>query len=488
MSAAVEPLLVEIEGGVILCLPPVLNTITTYVALEQEDWFEEEIAFVRRFLRRGMNAIDIGANYGVYGLTMAKAVGPGGRVVCIEPASETLAYLRAAIEQNGRTNIDLRAAALSAAPGRQRLRLEQSAELHRLDASSSDGELVEVETLDGVAEGFADGTLDFLKLDAEGEELNILKGGARTLARHSPLILFERKHVEVVNTPVIEALAAAGFAMYRVAPGLNMLVPYDPTSENRFQLNLIACRPDRAERLAADGLLAAVPPPAAEPDPQAWARDFGGKPYLAPFAARAGTADRAYGHALNLYATAMSPATRRRAFAGSARRAGSYARCDRPRRFGDAADVAGANRRRRGRARPCGAGAAPPAGRARHVCAGHGDGTVPRGQRAVRDAAAGSGFPAMVCRRGAGAIRPAARLLIAIRQRPPAARLRRLARQPLFLGADGAAAPADPHAHGPAADARTDRAAGQAQCDAPQRRLLGAAGSGRRINGWIDAG
>src|SRR5690349_9510323 len=105
MSAPFEPLPVEIEGDITLCLPPVLNAITTYVALEQEDWFEDEMAFVRRFLRPGMNAIDIGANYGVYGLTMARAVGPAGRVICIEPASETLAYLRFAIERNGLANI-----------------------------------------------------------------------------------------------------------------------------------------------------------------------------------------------------------------------------------------------------------------------------------------------------------------------------------------------------------------------------------------------
>jgi hypothetical protein len=45
------------------------------VLLEQEDWFEKEIAFVRRLLRSGMRAVDIGANYGTYTLAMARAVG-----------------------------------------------------------------------------------------------------------------------------------------------------------------------------------------------------------------------------------------------------------------------------------------------------------------------------------------------------------------------------------------------------------------------------
>ncbi|HEX2115712.1 MAG TPA: FkbM family methyltransferase [Alphaproteobacteria bacterium] len=311
MSAS---LFVEIEGGVELCVPPSLQTITTYVALEQEDWFEDELAFVRRFLKPGMRVIDIGANYGAYALTMAKAVGPEGRVLCVEPASETTGYLRRAIERNGFTNIELRQCALSRAPGRQRLKFEASAELHQLAATDSgDGELVEVDTLDRIAEGFPDFTLDFLKLDAEGEELNILTGGAATLARQSPLILFERQHQKAINTPVIEALRAAGFAMYRFVPVLNILVPFDADRPDRYQLNLIACRSERAAQLAQAGLLCATMPQPAAPHSRAWARSFGRKPFFAPFATQAhlfggDPASQQYRLGLNLYATAMNAA------------------------------------------------------------------------------------------------------------------------------------------------------------------------------------
>jgi FkbM family methyltransferase len=311
MTAA---LFVEIEGGIQLCVPASLQTITTYVAIEQEDWFEDEIAFVRHLLKPGMRVIDIGANFGVYALTAAKAVGAEGRVLCVEPASETAAILRRAIERNGFTNIELRQCALSDTPGRRRLKLEGSAELHRLaEGDEGQGELVEVDTLDRVAEGFADGTLDFLKIDAEGEELNILTGAAATLARQSPLILFERMHGPDVNTPVIDALRAAGFAMYRVVPVLNMLVPFDPAHVDRFQLNLIACRADRAARLAEDGLLCASTPQPQAPHGKAWVRSFGRKPFFASFTQAhlfgGDPASQRYRLGLNLYATAMDAAT-----------------------------------------------------------------------------------------------------------------------------------------------------------------------------------
>jgi len=61
-------------------VPAKLSAITSYVLLEQEEWFEKEIHFLRRFLKPGMTAIDIGANLGVYSLPMASLVGPDGRV------------------------------------------------------------------------------------------------------------------------------------------------------------------------------------------------------------------------------------------------------------------------------------------------------------------------------------------------------------------------------------------------------------------------
>ena len=75
-----ETLFVETRGGFQVCVPRSIASMTTYALLEQEDWFEDEIRFVRRLLGPGMNAIDIGANYGVYSLTIARSVGPSGRV------------------------------------------------------------------------------------------------------------------------------------------------------------------------------------------------------------------------------------------------------------------------------------------------------------------------------------------------------------------------------------------------------------------------
>src|ERR1700730_9946198 len=74
--------------AVTLAVPASLQSITAYVLLEQECWFEKEMDFLRRWLRPGMTVIDIGANLGVYSLPMARLVGKTGHVFAYEPGSD----------------------------------------------------------------------------------------------------------------------------------------------------------------------------------------------------------------------------------------------------------------------------------------------------------------------------------------------------------------------------------------------------------------
>lgn len=76
---AVQPMIatatLTLIDDVRVVVPDSLDLITPYVLLEQEDWFEDEIKFLRRLLKPGQKVIDIGANYGVYALSMAQGRG-----------------------------------------------------------------------------------------------------------------------------------------------------------------------------------------------------------------------------------------------------------------------------------------------------------------------------------------------------------------------------------------------------------------------------
>lgn len=227
--------------------------------LEQQDWFEDEIKFVRRLLKPGQKAIDIGANYGVYTLSMAKAVGPTGRVWAFEPASRTARLLAEGIDINGFTQVVLERSALSSACGTAELSLHENSELNALargEPSTSASETVPLVTLDECLKTHGWRDIDLVKIDAEGEEANILKGGERFFAELSPLVQYEIKAGADVNMELARNFAARGYHSYRLVPGLDLLVPFDAESTpDGYLLNLFCCKQDRADRLAAQGLL-----------------------------------------------------------------------------------------------------------------------------------------------------------------------------------------------------------------------------------------
>jgi len=144
-------LTLTIQGEIKICVPGSLQLMTTYVLLEQEDWFEDEINFVRCLLRSDEEVIDVGANYGIYTLTMAQCVGARGKVWAFEPASSTAGFLRKSIEAQEVSNIECIQAALSNRKGSAQLGLQPNSELNSLVAQSStqgDSETVQLLILD----------------------------------------------------------------------------------------------------------------------------------------------------------------------------------------------------------------------------------------------------------------------------------------------------------------------------------------------------
>ncbi|WBL75696.1 FkbM family methyltransferase [Bradyrhizobium xenonodulans] len=236
-------------------MPPSLDAITTYVILEQEKWFEKEPAFLSRWLKPGMTALDIGANLGVYSLPMARMVGPEGQVFAYEPASEPRRLLALSKAKNGAANLNLVDAALSDGVREGRLVLGASSELNSLDGDGP-SETIRITSLDHELRSRHWGSIDFVKIDAEGEEERILAGATAFFFEHSPLVMFEVKAGLKQNDSLPAAFAQLGFGIYRLLDGDPLLVPVQ-TGEplDGYELNLFAAKPDRAAALAQDGLL-----------------------------------------------------------------------------------------------------------------------------------------------------------------------------------------------------------------------------------------
>jgi len=260
MTVTESEFAIEIEGGVTVCVPADINLMTPYILLEQEDWFEDEIKFVRAFLQPGMRVIDIGVNYGTYFLTAAKRIGQKGKIWGFEPSTQCCTFLESSIAANGFHNTQLIQAGLSNRVGKAYLSLSENTELNtvsdNLEAGTS-GESIELLTLDHCLEKMGLTEIDFIKIDAEGEESNIIEGGKNFFESNSPLVMFELKHGATINQSLINEFGKIGYRTYYLVPGLNCLAEFDAGGEiDGYQLNLFAIKEDMNEKLTANGCIA----------------------------------------------------------------------------------------------------------------------------------------------------------------------------------------------------------------------------------------
>jgi protein O-GlcNAc transferase len=277
---------VELRDGGRMILPDNPGQLTAYVLLEQEDWFEDETVFLRDFLSPGMRVLDVGANFGVYTLLAARRVGAQGRVFSVEPSTTTARWLRANVVLNDFENVRILQLALSDRTGELGLSLKSGAECQRLVADASPFEPVErvkVSRLDEFALQSGIESIDFVKLDAEGAEKQIVDGGGRFFSTESPLIMFEIKSSKDVDLSLVRKFSALGYRPLQLIPGIGLLAPVDLSQPfDDYALNLFACKDEQWRKLIRRGLAAeeggALPEVRATGEERIWGY-FRSRPY-----------------------------------------------------------------------------------------------------------------------------------------------------------------------------------------------------------------
>jgi FkbM family methyltransferase len=149
---------------------------------EYEDWMWSHL-----HLRKGDVFVDVGAHIGKYTVQLAKVVGDKGLVVAIEPHPENFQILQENIRLNALKNvIPLNLAAWSG-EGRLRLFIGDRRDHHSLKRDFGRGSIVvKAAALDNVLSGLRLEKIDWIKIDVEGAELEVLKGLQDTLKRLDP--------------------------------------------------------------------------------------------------------------------------------------------------------------------------------------------------------------------------------------------------------------------------------------------------------------
>ena len=199
---------------------------------------EAEVHELPTLVEPGTVAIDVGALMGDYSYSLCKLVGPKGRVIAIEPQAEYARLLRAAALRL-RLPMTVLECALSSRAGVAELCVpvvggRKKSGFASLDHGSATARKsrVNLRRLDEVA-AEVEGRISFLKVDVEGHELDVLKGGSETLKRHRPnlLIEIEQRHSPVPIAATFEFLREHNYTGHYLDQGARVpLAQFDPAA------------------------------------------------------------------------------------------------------------------------------------------------------------------------------------------------------------------------------------------------------------------
>ena len=199
------------------------------------------VKLYRKLVKPGDTVLDIGGNIGAHTLPLARLVGTRGRVIAFEPTAYAIGKMRA----NMALNPDL-ADRISACQvmlvandaGSLEPKIYSSwplfdtgGEVHRDHGGQlKDTTGAVATTLDRAFQSAGASTVDFIKMDVDGHEHEVLAGGKDTIGTHRPPILMELAPYRFEEGSrdlegMLELLEGWGYSMHDA--GTNRRLPFD---------------------------------------------------------------------------------------------------------------------------------------------------------------------------------------------------------------------------------------------------------------------
>jgi len=172
-----------------------------------------ECLALKKFLLPDDTVLDIGCNKGSYLWTLSRAV-PKGKVIGFEPQPMLFNYLQKQTSGLFLRNVKIEGLAISNSSSTARIFLpisEQTSPSASLEENLSETQANSyiVKTIsinEYCANKSSLGNIRAMKIDVEGHELSVIKGGSEIIKKHRPLIVCESESRHLPNGNVAEFL------------------------------------------------------------------------------------------------------------------------------------------------------------------------------------------------------------------------------------------------------------------------------------------
>jgi FkbM family methyltransferase len=160
--------------------------------------------------KKGDTVIDIGAAFGLYTITSSKRVGANGKVIAIEAHPDSFEMLNRNIKLNGLTNVTTLNYAVYSKETKVKIYSNYTIMSERIREEQVKEKFVEVnaDTLDSILQqnGIRQEQINWIKIDVEGAEFEVLKGAHNTLSNSKDIALYIEIHGQRNYQPIIEFL------------------------------------------------------------------------------------------------------------------------------------------------------------------------------------------------------------------------------------------------------------------------------------------
>jgi FkbM family methyltransferase len=217
------PVTIDVSEGWTVRVHPA--TEAAFRGHRDEPEYRRELARFAAVCTEGMTLIDVGANYGVFTLAALHYGGPAATVIAIDPSPTAQKYLAINLALNGvEARVHQRVEALSDQSRRIALLPTGSGQAHMMMRGLDgrpDTTTVAAQTLDDVADA-AGRPITHVKIDVEGFEGSVLRGGRAMIEQQRPRVTLELHNWmlrELGDSPeeVTAVLQEAGYQAWDLA-------------------------------------------------------------------------------------------------------------------------------------------------------------------------------------------------------------------------------------------------------------------------------
>jgi len=211
-----------------------------------------ERLLLEQLVKPGHRVVEIGANIGSHTVALARSCAPG-TLYAFEPQQRVFQVLCANLALNGVANALAYPQACGEAPGWAVVPPVDYASVQNpggvsLQADGAAGVRTQVVALDDLELP----ACDLIKIDVEGFEPAVLRGAARTIARHRPILYVENDRVQSQQT-VLDLIHGHGYRMHWHVPKLFDADNFRGNPENVFpglaSLNVLAIPAERRSNI-----------------------------------------------------------------------------------------------------------------------------------------------------------------------------------------------------------------------------------------------